>query len=136
MTTIRNQNTFLRRALIADAAISGVSGVVMLGAAGVFHDLTALPADLVRYAGLSLLPFAALVAFIATRADIPRAGVWTVIAINAIWVVESILLLFSGWVHPNLLGQIFVVAQALMVAGFAELEFIGLRRAAPRAVAA
>ncbi len=136
MTTIRNNTTFLRRVLIADAAISGVSGLVMLAGAGIFHDLTALPVDLVRYAGLSLLPFAALVAFIATRPEISRAGTWTVIAINAIWTVESIALLFSGWVHPNLLGQVFVVAQALMVAGLAELEFIGLRRAAPRAIAA
>lgn len=136
MTTIRNPDSFLRRVLIADAAISGASGLVMLAGAGIFHDLTALPIDLVRYAGLALLPFAVLVALIATRADIPRAGTWAVIAINTIWVVESFLLLFSGWVRPTLPGQIFVVVQALIVAGLAELEFIGLRRAAPRAIAA
>lgn len=136
MTTIRNQTTFLRRVLIADAVAGAVAGAVLLGAAGPLADVLALPAALLRYAGLALLPVAAFILFIATRPQPPRAAVWAIIVVNALWTVESVLLLLSGWVHPNLPGQIFVVAQALMVAGFAELEFIGLRRTAPRAVAA
>lgn len=136
MTTIRNPETFLRRVLIADAVAGAVAGVVLLAGAGMLADLLALPVAMLRYAGCALLPVAAFITFVATRPRLSRAGVWTVIAINAIWTVESIALLFSGWVHPTLPGQIFVVAQALMVAGFAELEFIGLRRAAPRAITA
>lgn len=136
MTTIRNPETFLRRVLIADAVAGAVAGLALLAGAGAVADLLGMPASLLRYAGAALLPVAAFIAFVATRARLPRAGVWIIIAVNALWTVESLILLFSGWVHPTLAGQVFIVAQALMVAGFAELEFIGLRRTAPRAIAA
>jgi hypothetical protein len=51
-----------------------------------------------------------------------------VIVINAVWVIESLLLVMGNRVAPNALGQAFVVAQALAVAVFAELEYFGLRR--------
>ena len=60
----------------------------------------------------------------------PRAGVWAVIVLNVVWVANSLLLLASGWVAPALLGYAFVMGQAVVVAVLAELEFIGLRRAA------
>jgi len=87
-----------------------------------------LPAPLSLYAGLALLPFAAFVAWLATRERVSGAAVWAVIAINAAWVVESLWLAAAGPVALNTLGQGFVVAQALAVAVFAELEFFGLRR--------
>jgi hypothetical protein len=51
-----------------------------------------------------------------------------VIAGNAVWTVASIALLFSDAVTPNGLGQIFVVAQAMVPGALAELQYIGLRR--------
>jgi hypothetical protein len=51
-----------------------------------------------------------------------------VIAGKAVWTIASIALLFSGAVTPNLLGEIFVAAQAIVVGALAELQFIGLRR--------
>jgi hypothetical protein len=36
--------------------------------------------------------------------------------------------LFSGWVTPNLLGEAAVAMQAIAVAMFAELQYVGLRR--------
>ena len=40
----------------------------------------------------------------------------------------SIGLLVSGWVAPTALGYAFVIAQAIVVGVFAELQFVGLRR--------
>jgi hypothetical protein len=77
-----------------------------------------------------LLPFALLLAFLSTRARLPRAAVWAVIVANAIWAIDSIVLLFTGWVQPSLLGYLFVAGQAAFVAVIAELEYIGLRRSA------
>jgi hypothetical protein len=37
-------------------------------------------------------------------------------------------LLFTGWVDPTGIGQAFVVFQALVVAGFAEMQYLALRR--------
>ena len=51
-----------------------------------------------------------------------------VIVANALWVVASIALLVSGQVTPTLLGYVFVIGQAIAVLGFAELQWMGLRR--------
>ncbi|HEY0735948.1 MAG TPA: hypothetical protein VGD69_13630 [Herpetosiphonaceae bacterium] len=119
---------FLRRVLLADALVSGATGLLMLLGAGLLTDMLDLPAALLRTAGLILLPYALFVVYVATRSS-QRAAVWAVILINALWAVDSIVLLLSGWVAPNALGYAFVIVQALAVAVFAELQYIGVRRA-------
>ena len=49
---------------------------------------------------------------------------------NVVWAIDSVVLLFTGWVAPNLLGYAFVVGQAAVVAVLADLEYVGLRRTA------
>ena len=85
-----------------------------------------------RAAGLILLPYAAVIAVLGTRATITRRAVWAVIAVNGIWVADSLILLASAWVSPTALGYAFVLAQALAVLVFAEAQYFGLRRS-PRA---
>jgi glucose uptake protein GlcU len=81
-----------------------------------------------RYTGLILLPFAAFVAYIAARENPPRPAIWAIIIANALWVVGSIVLLLSEWVTPNALGVAFIIAQALIVAILAELQYLGVRK--------
>ncbi|MGE0726318.1 MAG: hypothetical protein AB7O45_18235, partial [Alphaproteobacteria bacterium] len=92
--------------------------------------LLGLPAALLRGAGIVLLPFAALVAWLGTRREVARGAVWAVVVVNALWAIDSIVLLLTGWVAPTGLGIAFVVFQAVVVAGFAELQWMGLRRSA------
>jgi hypothetical protein len=139
MSMIRHP-MFLRRVLLADAVASGATGALTLLAAAPLSGLLGLPAGLLRAAGLALLPYAAAVAWLALRrAEPARAVVWAVVAINAVWAVDSVLLLLvPGWVAPTALGVAFVLAQAAVVAGFAALQGLGLRTAPPalRAAAA
>jgi hypothetical protein len=121
-------SSFLRRVLVVDGVVSAVTGLLLVLDAGPLQDLLRMPAPLLRYSGLSLFPFAALVLFLASRAGVPRAGVRAVIAMNAAWVVASVVLLLSDAVAPNALGAVFVVVQALAVAVLAELEYVGLRK--------
>ena len=121
-------SSFLRRVLIVDALTSAAMGLLLAVAAGFLERLLGVPAALLDYAGLSLIPFAALVAYVGTRPNLPRPGVWAVIVCNVLWAADSIVLLLSGYVAPTGLGYAFVIAQALFVAILAELEFIGLRR--------
>src|SRR5690349_13722819 len=105
--------TMLRGALVVDAVISGATGVLLAVGAGWLGDLLGLPQELLRYAGVSLLPFAALVGYIGTRETPSRASVQGVVVANVAWVVASVALLFSGQVTPNTLGVAFVLVQAI-----------------------
>lgn len=118
---------FLRNVLMLDAATCVATGLLMALGADFLAGLTLLPPELLRPAGLSLLPIAAFIGFVATRARLPRAGVWLVILGNAAWVAASLWVLFGAAISPNALGYVFVAVQALAVAVLAELEFVGVR---------
>lgn len=120
---------FLRNVLHADALSSGAAGLLMMLGAPLLSPLLELPAQLLFWAGLVLVPFVATLVVIARRATVSKLVMIDIIAINVLWVVASFGLLVSGVVAPNALGIAFVVAQALAVAVFAELQFIGIRRA-------
>jgi hypothetical protein len=128
--SVSNLSPFLRRVLLADALISGASGLLMALGAGLLAGLLNLPEGLLREAGLVLLPYAAFVAYVATRAQLMRLAVWAIIIINTLWALDSAALLLSGWVAPNALGYAFVVLQAVVVAVVAELQYTGMRRSA------
>jgi hypothetical protein len=121
---------FLRGALLFDAVASGATALLVLAAAGILADLLALPAALLRSAGLVLIPYVAFVAYLGMREQAPRAAVWAVIVMNALWAAASLLLLVSGWIAPNALGHAFVIGQALLVALFGWLQYVALRQQA------
>ena len=128
-------STFLRRVLALDAVTSGAMGALLVLAQTPLSSLLGLSSSLLFWAGLSLLPFAAFVGWLATRELPPRAGVWAVVLVNALWVIDSFVLLATGWPDLTLLGKLFVVFQAVAVAVFAELQFFGLRRGSRLAAA-
>ncbi|GII97212.1 hypothetical protein [Sinosporangium siamense] len=118
----------LTRVLKFDALLCAVFGVLLAVAAGPVADLFGLPVPFVRWTGIILLPLGAFIGFVATRPQHPRGAVWTIVALNALWAVDSVVLLFTGWIDPNVFGVVFIVAQALLVAAVAEMQVIGLRR--------
>jgi high-affinity Fe2+/Pb2+ permease len=120
---------FLRKALAADALVSGAAAVLMIGGAGFLGPLLDLPTPLLFWAGLALAPFVAMLIAVMRRETVSRLVLIDIIGINALWVVGSFAIMLTGAVEPNLLGILFVSAQALTVALFAELQFVGLRRA-------
>ena len=123
-----SSSAFLRRALLVDAAASGLTGALMLAGAGMLTDLLGLPTALLRGAGLVLVPYVAFVAIVAARAHISTASVWAVIACNAVWTVASVALVIDGFVTPTALGTVFVIGQAVAVAALGVLQYVALRR--------
>jgi hypothetical protein len=118
----------LRFALLADALASGATALLMIAGADLLAGLLGLPAGLMRTAGLVLVPYVALVAFIGTRPHISHGAVKAIVAMNIAWVLASVGLLAGGFVAPTALGYAFVIVQAVVVGVFAELQIIGLRR--------
>src|SRR5918992_4867608 len=124
MTTVAmtTRPTALRRVLRLDAVASGAMGLLLLLGAGLLAQPLGLPSELLRWAGVILVPFAAGLAWLATRAGISGESVRPIIGLNVMWAVGTPLLLVSNWVSPTLLGELFVLIQAVAVAGFAYLE--------------
>lgn len=120
---------FLRNVLKADALFSAVGALMMALGAPYVAPLTQLPSGLLVGAGLVLVPWVALLVYLQRKQSIARIVLIDIIAINALWAAVSFGLLVSGFIAPNALGIAFVVAQAVVVAIFGELQFIALRRA-------
>lgn len=116
-------------ALRLDAVVTAANGVAYLVAAGPLSDLLGLSAPLLRIVGAGLLAFAAVVWLVATAKRMSRPAPVTIIALNAGWAVGCIAAALADAGTPTTAGAIWIVAQALVVAGFAALQLTGLRRA-------
>ena len=127
MSHIRT-SPFLRLALLLDAGVSGATGLLMVILAAQLGEFLQLPRSLLLYAGLFLLPYAGMLAYLSRREILPRWAVWAVVVANVAWAADCVLLAFSGWVSPTLLGYGFILMQAIVVVAFAELQYVGMRR--------
>ncbi|TMR24521.1 hypothetical protein ETD86_04000 [Nonomuraea turkmeniaca] len=120
---------FLRLALTADAVVTGGNGLVYLAFAGPVSGLLGPDAGLLRGIGVFLLVYGAAVGLLATRRTISPAATKAVIALNIIWTLGSVAAVVTGALDFTTIGAIWAIAQALTVAGFAELQIMGLRKA-------
>jgi hypothetical protein len=125
----RPTTDLLRFALQADAAITALNAVAYLAAFWLLDGWLGVPAALLVGAGAFLLAFAAFVARVASRPAISRGAAAGVIAVNAIWAVDSAIVLAVDAFSPTLAGQVVIAVQTAGVAGLAALQYAGLRRA-------
>jgi hypothetical protein len=124
---------FLRWVLVADSATCLITGLLMILGSTVLARFLGLPSELLRYAGISLLPFTAFLVYLTSRETLSPAAIWTVIVLNVLWTADSFLIIATGWITPTEVGYAFVACQALGVAMFAGLEYVGLRKSAAAA---
>ena len=127
-------STFLRMVMLADAVTCTATGLMMMLGSSALEQSLGLPAELLRYAGFSLLPFAGFLLFLAARQQSSTSPVWAAILLNVLWTIDSFLILVTGWVAPTQLGSGLVIAQALGVAMLAALEYVGLRKSVTAAI--
>jgi hypothetical protein len=118
----------LRLSLRLDAVASGAVGVVLVAGAAILDGPLGVPAAALVPTGLGLVVWAAALLWLASRPAVNRRAAWTVIAINAVWVLDSVLLA-AGWSALTAAGSIVVLAQAAVVVLLADLQYVGLRRA-------
>lgn len=121
-------STFLKRVLILDAASCLGMGAMLIAGAGMLSPGLGLADSLLVGAGALLVPIGLFVLWVGTRASVAPFLVYLIVAGNAAWVLESLMLVESS-ATITALGSAFVVAQAAAVAGLAILEWIGVRRA-------
>jgi len=127
--TLQASPSVLRKVLLLDAITCVAMGLLLVAAAAGLARMLGLPESFLSWAGVALLPCAALMGF-ASRAGSqskpPGWLVWMVILGNLAWVVAS-LLTVAAWFTPTALGTAFVLAQAIAVVALAAMEYRGLR---------
>ena len=82
----------LKLALAVDAVATATTGLGLAMAGSSLAGVLGFPAALLQITGVILLPYAAVVAYLAARVDVPPAAIWTVIVVNALWAVHTIAL--------------------------------------------
>ncbi|MFW6204429.1 MAG: hypothetical protein ACOC96_05610 [Actinomycetota bacterium] len=120
--------TLLRRVLGADAVVTAGNGVIYLVAAGPVERLLGVPSGLLVGLGAFLVAYGIAVGYLATRQSPAPSAVQAVIVANSGWVVASLAVLASGALDLTTAGAVWIPAQAAVVAGFAALQAVGLRR--------
>jgi hypothetical protein len=124
---------FLRTVLYADILFSTGGALLMAAGAPFLSPLLGLPSTLLVGAGLVLIPWVLGLGVVVRLRHVPKIVMVDIVAINFLWCAACFGLFASGAIAPNGLGIAFVVAQALVVALFGVLQFLGLRDAAAAA---
>lgn len=119
----------LRWALELDGIGSALNGLAYLVAASALGELFGLSTALLVPAGAFLVAYGAALIVMSTRREVSAVAVKIVIAANVIWMVDSLVVAFSGWFSPAGAGVAWILAQAALVGGFAIAQAAGLRRA-------
>jgi hypothetical protein len=120
--------TFLRRVLVLDAIITGVNGLLYLFAAGPIAELLGIRSTPLPAIGAFLTAYGIAVAVAAKPARPPAWTTRLVIGTNIGWALISVAGAASGWLETNSIGTAWTTAQGFVVAGFAALQWIGLKR--------
>lgn len=121
-------SSLLRRALLIDAIATAMVGIGMVAFSQQLAGLLHLPSALLLGAGVFMLGYAAVIGLIGRRATLPRWAVLLAIVGNFAWALACVALAFGGLLAPNTLGVAFLLVQAAIVVGFAELQFFGMKR--------
>lgn len=123
----RDDGSLLRLALRLDGTASGTLGLASLIAAPALSDPLGPGSGALRAIGVFMVVYAAVLLALAGLRAIPRAAVWIVVVGNLAWALGTGVAAFA--VHDlTAVGTAVVLAQAVAVVGFADLQWLGLRR--------
>ncbi|MFD9905583.1 hypothetical protein [Streptomyces sp. NPDC059063] len=121
-------DTLARLALKLDAAVTGLNGLAYLALAQVLDSFFGIEAAVQYPVGAFLLLYATAVLVIATREHISRPALSAVITANLLWTVLSVISVATDTFSPTGTGMAWALLQALVVAGFAAVQYVALGR--------
>lgn len=121
--------SLLFKALIGNAIFSTLTGLEMLFFPEAIAGFIGFSAPgQIQQLGFSLLFFATVVTFVATRRPIRLWAAWLISASDILWVVGTVALLLTRPDLLNTAGIISAILVALVVADFAVFQILGIRR--------
>ena len=123
-------SVLLKRALLADAAVSASAALLQLTATQPLVAALELPQVLLVGTAEFMLVYAAVLLLMATRVLRWSAAVKFIVGGNLAWGGLSLALLFTGVLAPSSIGVAFVALQAAAVGLLAGLQWVGLKASA------
>lgn len=131
MTTMSTtkRDGLLRLALRGNGLFSGLSGLLAIIAGGaVANFIGAGDAALFAFLGASLVLYALLLAYLASRETLDARLTWAAIGADVLWVLASVAILATDAFGLSTGGRWLVLILADVVAVFAVVQYVGLRR--------
>jgi hypothetical protein len=123
------RSNLLRYALRGDAIATAITGALCIIDAQPLAALLGIQPPLaLEILGAVLALYGAFLFYIAAQAQLGRRIVIAAIVLDGIWVLDSAILLVSGWLPLTSVGMWTIGLIAVAVAVVAELKFFGLRR--------
>ena len=120
-------SSLLKFALRLDGAGSLACGLLSCALAAPLATAVGAPVGWVTAIGAFMIGYGLLVGWLAQLGRLDARFVWVVVIGNLLWAIESVALLFTGWITPNTVGISVILTQAVLVAGFSQLQYLGLR---------
>ncbi len=125
----KQQSTLLKKGLRGNAVFSALSGTIALIAAPALASFTGLTAPIIFYIlGVVLLVYAADLWWVSSKEPIDQRFAWAAIILDVLWILGSTLILITGWLSLTVAGRWTIFFLAEIVAIFAIIQYIGLRR--------
>jgi hypothetical protein len=125
---VKTYQNFLRYVLWADAISCLGCGILQVALNGPLSSFFGLSENLLMGTGVFLLVYGLVVAFLATRTQVPIAILGLLIVGNIMWGVLAVAILLSGDARITLLGKGYVTVQALTVLILAQLQYFTVRQ--------
>ena len=127
-TTATTGPVSLKTALLLDATVTGSNGLAYLAGATVLDSLLGPSPTHFVAIGAFLAVCAAILAITGTRRPIPRGWATFAAEVNVVWAIGSVAVVALGWFDLTTAGQVWTILQAGIVAAFAALQLMALRR--------
>ena len=124
--------SLLRKGLLANAAFSGLSGLILLLFSSPLTVLLgAVPRGALLVVGGVLLLYSVDLWRTSQATPMPRGRIVYFIVMDVLWVVGSVLLVWGVALSFTTAGRWVVLMVADVVAVFAIVQYVGLRRVPP-----
>ncbi|HZH96476.1 MAG TPA: hypothetical protein VEY06_11350 [Flavisolibacter sp.] len=121
--------TTLKNVMLINALSSGATGLLLVIFSGYTAELFGVTGQLPFVAvGILLLLFAVFVFAHSRRNPLSKAWIRVIIAIDILWVIESLVIVFPKMFGFSALGYMLIVAVALWVTVMAVLQAKGLKQ--------
>ena len=122
-------NLTANKIVLTNAAATAASGALMLAARTVLYPYFGLGSPLLLdVIAIGFIAYAAAMIAAARRPVMSRATLMALAAADASWVVVSVGVLVVFWPALDPIGRALIIAVALVVEGFATLQFAAARR--------